>query len=210
MRAILLCAGIGSRLMPYTKNTPKCLMKIKGREILDIWICTLINFGIKSILINTHHHHIKIKKFIENRNYKADIVITYEKKLLNTAGTLYKNINFFNNKEGLFIHADNLLNIKLKSFVKAHKKRPKKCLITMLCFNTNKPKECGIVKVDKKNIVINYFEKKDEYHGNFANGAIYILSKKFINIIKSKKNMINKNFTADILNAFINEIYAYK
>ena len=49
MRALLLSAGLGTRLMPYTKNTPKCLMKIKGRELLDIWeyraqISSIINF----------------------------------------------------------------------------------------------------------------------------------------------------------------------
>ena len=79
MRALLLSAGFGSRLKPYTNKIPKCLMKIKGRELLDIWICSLVNFGIDKILINTHYKHELIQNFIENHKHREKIVISYEK-----------------------------------------------------------------------------------------------------------------------------------
>ena len=210
MRALLLSAGFGSRLKPYTNKIPKCLMKIKGRELLDIWICSLVNFGIDKILINTHYKHELIQNFIENHKHREKIVISYEKKILNTAGTLYQNIDFFNKHECLFIHSDNLLNIKLKSFYKAHVNRPDNCFISMLCFKTNYPKECGVIKINKQKIITEYFEKQSEYNGRLANGAIYILSKKFLRTIKSnKKKFLYKNFTTDIIQNNINSIYTY-
>ena len=54
MKAILLCAGKGLRLRPYTYNIPKCLMPIKGKPLLEIWLEKLSNAGITNFLINTH------------------------------------------------------------------------------------------------------------------------------------------------------------
>ena len=55
MKALLLAAGLGTRLYPITKNIPKCLVKIGGRPLLDIWIENLIECGIDSFLVNTHY-----------------------------------------------------------------------------------------------------------------------------------------------------------
>ena len=54
MNAILLSAGFGSRLMPITKNIPKCMVKIGNEYLIDIWIEKLFKANIKKILINTH------------------------------------------------------------------------------------------------------------------------------------------------------------
>lgn len=208
MRALLLSAGFGSRLKPYTNKIPKCLMKIKGRELLDIWICSLVNFGIDKILINTHYKHKKIEEFILNHKYKNKIELVYEKKLLNTAGTLLKNKNFFKNNDGIFIHSDNLLKIKMKPFLKAHKNRPKQCLLTMLTFKADYPQNFGTVVLNNQKIVKNYYEKVVNPPTNIANGAIFILSKKFISEITHKK-FYNKDFCKEVLNNYINRIYTY-
>ena len=55
MKAILLCAGKGTRLRPLTDNTPKCLMPINNKPLLDYWLHDLDLAGIDSYLINTHH-----------------------------------------------------------------------------------------------------------------------------------------------------------
>jgi len=54
MRALLLAAGIGSRLLPITATTPKCLVMINGRPLLDYWLELLFGAGVERILINTH------------------------------------------------------------------------------------------------------------------------------------------------------------
>ena len=69
MKALLLSAGFGTRLKPYTKNLPKCLMKINDKPLLDYWIHALFSSGIKEILINTHYLSKKVEKFIISSKY---------------------------------------------------------------------------------------------------------------------------------------------
>ena len=55
MKAILLAAGYGTRLNPLTITTPKCLVLIKNKPLLSIWLDSLLNTGINKFLINTHY-----------------------------------------------------------------------------------------------------------------------------------------------------------
>ena len=50
MKAFILAAGMGKRLRPYTLNTPKCLIKIKGRPLLDLWVDKLLKAGVKKYI----------------------------------------------------------------------------------------------------------------------------------------------------------------
>ena len=55
MKAILLCAGLGTRLRPITNLIPKCMVKFENKTLLEIWIDKIINLGVNEILINTHY-----------------------------------------------------------------------------------------------------------------------------------------------------------
>ena len=73
MKAFILAAGIGKRLRPYTKNIPKCLIKIKGVPLLDIWVDKLLNAGIKKIYINTFYLSEKLEGHINKSTYKKKL-----------------------------------------------------------------------------------------------------------------------------------------
>ena len=70
MRALLLSAGKGTRLGNLSKNTPKCLIKINKITLIEQWINKLLEEGVTNILVNTHHQHLKIKKFLRKKNYR--------------------------------------------------------------------------------------------------------------------------------------------
>ena len=74
-------------------------------------------------------------KFIKKNKFKKNIKSVYEPKLLGTAGTLIKNLDFFSLKDGLIMHADNYCKFNLKNFYKSHLNRPRNVLMTMLTFN---------------------------------------------------------------------------
>jgi mannose-1-phosphate guanylyltransferase len=95
MKALLLAAGLGTRLRPITEKIPKCLVPINGVPLLDIWLEKLSNIGIEEFLINTHYLHQDVENFISKNKYKKKIKTTFEEKLLGTAGTLIKNKDFF-------------------------------------------------------------------------------------------------------------------
>ena len=78
----------------------------------------------------------------------------------------------------------------------------------MMTFKTNKPENCGIVKVDKDGIVQEFFEKENKFHGYIANGAIYCFENNLINFLKSHKNNYY-DFSKDVIPLLLNNIQTY-
>jgi mannose-1-phosphate guanylyltransferase len=208
MNVILLAAGLGTRLRPITDILPKCLVSIKGRPLLEIWLEKLVNSGIESILINTHYLSDQVENFISKSVYQKKVKLVHEIELNGTAGTLIKNIDFYNDSDGMLIHADNYCLADLKEFKMAHYNRSSSALITMMTFQTDRPNECGIVQINENGIVKSFHEKKLNPPGNIANGAIYILSPEFIYKMKNDFSYA-KDFSTEVLGALIGNIQTY-
>jgi mannose-1-phosphate guanylyltransferase len=209
MKVILLAAGFGSRLKPLTEKTPKCLIPIGGKPLLEIWLEKLLNAGLGPILINTHYLHTQVEEFIKKSPYSKHVLLSHETQLLGTAGTLKENIDFFENKDGMILHADNYCLENLHDFIDAHYSRPTECDITMLTFRTNEPESCGIVEINNKNIVTSFHEKSKSPPGNLANGAIYILSSKFIRNYKIQF-LGAKDLSIDVIAKSVGSVYSYE
>ncbi|MBT6543216.1 MAG: NTP transferase domain-containing protein, partial [Rhodobacteraceae bacterium] len=107
MRALLLAAGLGTRLRPLTNTTPKCLVPIKGQPLLGIWLERLTQAGIGQFLVNTHYLAEQVEVFIQASPYRDQVTLVNELELHGTAGTLIANLDFFQGEDGLLIHADN-------------------------------------------------------------------------------------------------------
>ena len=92
MKAMILAAGIGTRLHPLTDTIPKALIKIGDTPLLEFAIKKLIHYGFKDIIINIHHFPDMIINFLEkNKNFGASISISDERDmLLDTGGALKK------------------------------------------------------------------------------------------------------------------------
>src|SRR5215475_8592479 len=97
MKAMILAAGLGTRLRPLTDNTPKALVAINGRTLLEITIERLKTFGVDEIIINVHHHAEKIVTFLKSKNnFGLRIEVSREDDLLlDTGGGLKKAAWFF-------------------------------------------------------------------------------------------------------------------
>tara|TARA_B100000886_G_scaffold283409_1_gene207702 strand:- start:8094 stop:9422 length:1329 start_codon:yes stop_codon:yes gene_type:complete len=210
LKALLLCAGLGTRLRPLTDKTPKCLMQIKGKPLLEIWIEKLQKSGFKEVLINTHYLSDQIINFLEEKhnNFNIKITTVYEENLLGTGATLMRNKLFFEDSLGLLIHGDNLTNFNLSELIFAHQKRPKYCLLTMLTFNSSNPKHCGIVETDINGVLTNFHEKISNPPSNIANGAIYAFDSNLINYLSSLKTKIS-DFSKDIIPLLIGRTQTY-
>ena len=140
IKTILLAAGLGTRLRPLTYQTPKCLVEINGKPLLGYWLLKLNQLGCNEVLINTHYLNEKVERYLSQVSFEnMKITTTYEKKLLGTAGTLLKNIDFYRDSLGLLIHADNFTNDPLDKIVNTHISKPNDCLFTMLTFQTDNP-----------------------------------------------------------------------
>ena len=207
MNALLLAAGLGTRLRPLTDNIPKCLVTVKNQVLLDIWMKNIISNNLKLIFINTHYLHKKVESHIKS-NYKFLVNILYEPILLGTYGTISNSIHHFIDDDLLVIHADNYTRFDLKYLIEAHNNRPKSCLMTMLTFSTNSPQECGIVELDESNVVVDFYEKSLLIKGNIANAAIYIFSRELLKELVSNKFQIS-DIAKDLIPLYKNRIYTY-
>ena len=160
VHALLLSAGLGTRLRPLTLTKPKSLVDINGKPLLERWLCALEDCGCAQTIVNTHYLSDQINSLIYNRQQSSMCIMTrYEEKLLGTAGSLITNRNFFKNSVGLLIHADNVTGEILPQLLAAHACRPEGCLLTMLTFDTDQPSSCGVLELDNDGIVIGFHEK---------------------------------------------------
>lgn len=208
IKALLLCAGIGSRLSPLTDVLPKCLMPIIGKPLLSYWLEILTHAGVNEILINLHHHAEFVEKYIRGSQYSDLVTLVYEPELLGTGGTLLKNEAFFRNSPLLLAHADNLTLFDLSDFFQAHQKRPKAAEMTMMTFLSPTPEKCGIVRLNDEGIVNEFHEKVKTPPGSIANAAVYILEPEIIPFLHSLENE-KIDFSTQVLPAYINRIYTY-
>jgi len=208
MRALLLCAGEGTRLRPITETIPKPLVPINGKPLLEYWLENLVKVGITEFLINTSYLHEKIEDYVKESRYKNLITLVYEKELLNTGGTVLENKEFFKDEPFMLIHADNLCFCDFSEFLDSFYDKPKDCDITMMLFKSDNPRSCGIVELDEEGIVQKFHEKVKNPPSNLANGAVYICEPSTIKFMEllDKKDI---DFSNDILPNYMGKINTY-
>ena len=107
VKALLLAAGLGTRLSPLTDNWPKCLMPIGERPLLEYWLGILHSSDVSEVLVNLHHHSEKVQEFLNRSRFEGWVSSVFEDTLLGTAGTLRANKEYFKDCTTLLVHADN-------------------------------------------------------------------------------------------------------
>jgi len=124
MKAMILAAGLGTRLRPLTDDRPKALVEIAGRTLLEITLTRLRAFGIREVIINTHHFADKIVAYLKtNHDFGMRIEISREEILLDTGGGLKKAAWFLENSsdEPFILHnVDVISSIDLGRMVRFH------------------------------------------------------------------------------------------
>jgi|ERR1700674_4699998 mannose-1-phosphate guanylyltransferase len=127
MKAMILAAGLGTRLRPLTDHRPKALVEVAGRTLLEITLSRLRAFGIRDVIINVHHFADMILEYLKaNDNFGMRIDISREEVLLDTGGGLKKAAHFFLEDSGSFerpfiLHnVDVISTIDLQRMVRFH------------------------------------------------------------------------------------------
>lgn len=206
MKAFLLAAGLGTRLKPLTDTTPKCLLKICGEPLLNIWLDNLEKAGIKELLINTHTFPGQVKDLISGRKNRTNIILSYEKELLGSGGTISANFEFVKNEENFFIiYADNLTNAPLTDLIDFHSNRDS--VFTTYVYKTNVPSQKGIFLADEDGKVIDFEEKPANPKSDLANAGIGILNRKIFNYLIKDRIL---DFGHDVMPLIMNKIYIKK
>lgn len=184
MKAFLLAAGLGTRLRPITDSTPKCMLRIGGAPLLDIWLDALAGAGVHEVLVNLHHLAAVVRSHLAARRGPPAVRLVEEPVLLGSAGTLLANRGFVEGEEMfLAINADNLTDFDLGVLVDAH--RAGGAIATLSLFRSPRPSECGIVAVEDGRVV-GYVEKPADPPGDLANAGMYAFHPEVLDVIAAE------------------------
>jgi MurNAc alpha-1-phosphate uridylyltransferase len=107
-KAMILGAGFGKRMLPLTEKTPKPLIKIGLKNLLERSIELLMKIGIDEIVINTHYLSQEIDNFLKNKNYQISISTIQEKVLLDTGGGILNATKNFKNEPFFVLNPDTI------------------------------------------------------------------------------------------------------
>ena len=127
MKAMILAAGLGTRLKPFTDSHPKALVVINGKALLQRNVEYLAKYGINEIIINVHHFADQVQEFIAiNNGFGSRISISDEtNEVLETGGALKKASWYFKDEVNPFLlmNVDVLTDMDLGSMINMHKKK---------------------------------------------------------------------------------------
>ncbi len=172
MRAFLLAAGLGTRLAPLTEHTPKCMLPIGGRPLLDIWLDSLAGAGVDEVVVNLHHLPHVVEAHLATRTGAPKIQMFFEPVLLGSAGTLVANKEFVNG-EAMFLacNADNLTDFDLGRLVDCH--RSGDAVATLAAYHSDNPSACGVLEADEDGRLTGFVEKPSEPRSDLVNAGLY-------------------------------------
>ncbi len=209
MKALLLAAGLGTRLKPLTDIWPKCLMPIRGRPLLEYWLGILHNSGINDVLVNTHYFSKYVEEFLGQSHFSNWVSSVYEIELLGTAGTIRNNIDFCKDSTILLAHADNWTCCDFSDFLQYHhNKIPKGTVMTMMTFTCPNPSTCGIVELDCNGVVVEFHEKVKNPPSKLANAAVYLIEPEVVEWIKKHSKVTD--FSTEVLPQFVGKIATWE
>lgn len=209
MRALILAAGLGTRLRPLTERVPKCLVPINGRPLLDYWLELLLAGGAcERVLVNTSWLAEQVRAYVAASPWRARIDLAHEESLLGTGGTVLANRAWFGPGPFLVAHGDNLTDFDVHAFIARHAARPAGAVITMMTFETDSPRSCGIVETDGQDLVIAFHEKVADPPGTRANGAVYIFEPEVADFIAALDSPV-VDLSTQVLPAFLGRIFTF-
>lgn len=209
MRALLLAAGLGTRLRPLTDTVPKCLVRINGTPLIDYWFDLLLRSSVERVLVNTHHLADAVRLHVAQSPWSDRIDLVNETSLLGTGGTILKNADYFKQRPFLVAHADNLTQFDLSKFIERHARRPVGIEITMMTFDTDTPQLGGIVKEDERGVVVEFHEKIVNPPSHHANAAVYIFEPKVLSFLAGLGNPVI-DLSTEVIPHFLGKICTFE
>lgn len=181
MKAMILCAGEGIRLGEMTKKMPKVLLPVNGKPAVGHILDWLKKYGVFDVVINLHYLGVKIKDYLGNGSeFGADIVYSFEEKLLGTAGGV-KNVGVSLGNTFVVVNGDTLTNLNLLAMLDFHRRKGALATIALAYGKGNR--ERGVVAIDGFKAVREYREKPPFNIAGLYNAGICIFNKEILNYI---------------------------
>ena len=209
MKAIVLCAGYGTRLGDLTRKTPKPMLPIRGKPLLAYTLQYLASYGFKQIAINLHFLPEQIRGYFGNGSqFGVEIYYSYEPQLLGTAGAVKKLESWLGDMEDfLVVYGDILTDQDLSILWEKHQRE--KALATLLLHQREGSN--SLVQMDSQNRVTAFIERPTEEQRKaspfpWVNSGIYVLHRRILDHIPSNQTV---DFPKDIFSRVVTQERLY-
>ncbi|HNT29899.1 MAG TPA: sugar phosphate nucleotidyltransferase [bacterium] len=173
-RAVILAGGPGTNMRPFTYETPKALIPVHNKALLEYTIELLKKNQIVDVIISIGHLGDKVREhFGKGDRFGINIQYVQQPKLVGTGGALAGVAGMFFDEPFILVHGDILIDIDLEDMISFH--RDQAALVTMALTSAADPSHYGMVSV-RRNEVVGFSEKPDtrSYRSNLINAGLYI------------------------------------
>lgn len=209
-RAMVLAAGLGTRLRPLTERTPKCMIVLGGKPLLAYTLEWLQRYGVTDVVINLHHLPDAVIGYFGDGT-RCGIRITYavERELLGTAGAV-KNVASFFDSSFFVWYGDNLSTCRLDRLWAFHRTRGGAATIAL--YHREDVTQSGIIGMDERARVTRFLEKpaRDQVFSRWVSAGILVLEPRVLEAIPAGKAMdFGQDLFPDLL-ARNEPVYGYR
>jgi len=191
MKAVLLCAGIGSRMSGLVKG----LLHIEGKAIMHHWVDRLRSVGVTDIIINLHHHAESFITYAEITQIPG-LTFTYEPELLGSAGTIYANRRLLGRDSFLIVYCDVWTKAPLFDLIATHVANG--ALMTIMIDCRQDLSACGVVELHGDEVIS--FEEKPEYpKGDHSFSGIAMAEPGALNTLSKDMKDVGKDWLPSLV-----------
>ena len=189
-KAFILAGGKGERLMPLTRNTPKVMVEVKGKPILEYNIELAKRFGVKEVVLGAGHLAEKIRAYFgDGKKFGVKIVYSIESEFLGTGGALKLAQRFFGS-DFLMMNGDELKDFNPEPILKTH--FAEGAVATLCLKEIHDASEFGAVRLEGSRIT-SFDEKNVRTKNATVSAGLYILSPKIFDYLPDGKSSIERD-----------------
>lgn len=214
LKAMVLAAGIGSRLEPLTSCVPKPLVQIAGRPVMEHILLLLKKYGITEVVSNTYHLGDKLQAYFSDIQEREGITLNFvnEERLSGVAGGIRKCREYLEGSTALIIMGDALTNVDLGKLYEAHKKavKEKGAKVTIAQMQIEDTTQFGVIVTNEEGRVTSFQEKPkaEDALSNWANTGIYFFEPEVLDMIPSVEEAPEYDVAGDLFPKLLaNDVY---
>ena len=209
-RAMVLAAGLGTRLRPLIPDLPKCMVPLGNKPLLEYTILWLRKFGVTDIVINLHHlPHVVQAYFGDGTRWGTRIRYSLEEAILGTAGGVKRVVDRFAGP--IFVwYGDNLSTCRLDHLWRYH--RAKRGMATIALHYRTDPTHSGIVALNRQGRIVRFLEKPTPHQvfSRWVSAGIFVLELDVMDAVQPGADVdFGRNVFPDLL-ARGGHLYGYR
>jgi NDP-sugar pyrophosphorylase family protein len=211
MRALILAAGVGSRLRPLTDEKPKPMLEVDGVPILAYNLAMLATSGFRDVVLNVHHLPNAIRRYVgDGSRWGLNVSYSVEPVLLGTAGALVPVMDRFTDGTFAIVFGDNLMDLDLPDLVRRHEER--RAVATIALWHRDDVSRSGVAEIDENDRVHRFSEKPEpaETTSHWVNAGLVVAEPELLKFVPRRGH---SDLGGDVLPALVREterVFGYR